>query len=32
MKLLYAAHIPYVLVFLCFAVALICGQWRRRRL
>jgi hypothetical protein len=29
MNLLYAAHIPYVLAFLCFAVALILGQRRR---
>ena len=32
MKFLYAAHVPYVLVLLGFAIALICGQWRRRRL
>ncbi len=32
MIFLYAAHIPYVLVFLCFVIALIASQWRRRRL
>jgi hypothetical protein len=32
MKFLYIAHVPYVLIFLCFALALIISQWRRRRL
>jgi hypothetical protein len=32
MKFLYAAHLPYALVFLCFAIALIGSEWRRRRL
>jgi hypothetical protein len=32
MTFLYAAHVPYVLLFLCFAIALICSQIRRRRL
>jgi hypothetical protein len=32
MRFLYAAHVPYVLMFLCFAIALIGSQCRRRRL
>ncbi len=32
MNFLYVAHVPYVLAFLCFAIALILSQWRRRRL
>lgn len=28
MKLLYFAHIPFVLLFAGFALAFVCGNWR----
>jgi len=31
MRLLYDAHIPFVAVFLLFAVALACFNWKGRR-
>jgi len=31
MKWIYVAHIPYVLVFLFVAMAVVCANWPRRR-
>jgi hypothetical protein len=31
MKILYATHVPFVVLFLLFVVCLILANWRKRR-